>query len=85
MKSLRKSLTEKYLMVFITIIFSHSMWFQNRDAVCFPIGKLTRYLRQPPRVTHELTPDGVRVLETLPPSFKPISIPADVPPLDEYR
>ena len=67
------------------IFFSHTMWFRNRDAVCFPIGKLTRYLRQPPKVVHELTPDGVRVLETLPPSYHPISIPADIPPIEEYR
>ena len=61
------------------------MWFHQLSAVCFPIGKLARYLRQVPKVTHELTVDGVRVLETLPPTYVPESIPADVSPIEEYR
>ena len=61
------------------------MWFRHHEAVCFPIGKLTRYLRQTPKVTHEMTVDGVRVLETLPPTFVPESTPAEVSPIQEYR
>ena len=51
----------------------------------FPLGKLTRHLRQAPKVDYILTSDGVQVVEALTSDHEVISHPAEVEVMQEYR
>ena len=66
-------------------IFSHEVWFQQHDPLIFPLGKLTRHLRQAPKVDYILTSDGVQVVEALTSNHEVISLPAEVEVMKEYR
>lgn len=65
--------------------FRHEVWFQQHSPLCFPLGKLTRHLRQAPKVDYILTSDGVQVVEALTSDHEVISLPAEVEVMNEYR
>ena len=67
------------------IFFSHESWFKQHDPLVFPLGKLTRHLRQAPKVDYILTSDGVQVVEALTSDHEVISHPAEVEVMQEYR